>query len=326
MNSIKLGLIGLGHLGKIHLRNILKIDEIELVGIYDNNAALTSEVAKDFNINAFNNVDNLIEQCEALDIVTATNAHYDIAKKCIQKGKHVFIEKPITATFEQAKEIVQLAEAYNIKAQVGHVERYNPAYLAIKEKNISPKFIEVHRLAQFNPRGNDVSVVMDLMIHDLDLLLKMTQSNIKQIEATGVSIICESADICNARIEFENGCVANVTASRMSMKNMRKMRLFQHDAYISMDFYEKKTEIITLQNWIEGEEENMLIVNGNIKKRVQLEIPQSPEINAIEYELRGFANAIIKNLDVEVSAVDGMKAMQLAEAIESKIKERNLIT
>lgn len=326
MNSIKLGLIGLGHLGKIHLRNILKIDEIELVGIYDNNIVLTNEVAKNFNVKAYDNIDELIAKCEALDIVTATKAHYEIAKKCIQKGKHVFIEKPITATFEQAKEIVQLAEHYNVKTQVGHVERYNPAYLAIKGKDISPKFIEVHRLAQFNPRGNDVSVVMDLMIHDLDLLLKITQSNIKQIEATGVSIICDSADICNARIEFENGCVANVTASRMSMKNMRKMRLFQHDAYISMDFYEKKTEIITLQNWIEGEEENMLIVHGNIKKRVQLEIPQTPEINAIECELRGFVNAIIENIDIEVSALDGMKAMQLAEAIELKIKEKNLIT
>lgn len=324
MKSVKIGLIGLGHLGKIHLKNILNIPSLDLVGVYDQNQVLTEEIAKNFNVKAFYNIDELIKECEALDIVSATKSHFEIAKKCIEANKHVFIEKPITATLSQAETIVQLVEKHNVKSQVGHVERFNPAYLAIKHKNIQPKFIEVHRLAQFNPRGNDVSVVMDLMIHDLDLLLKITQSSIKNIEATGVAIVCNTADICNARIEFTNGCVANVTASRMSMKNMRKMRLFQHDAYISMDFYQKKTEIITLENWKEGEEENMLIVSGDVKKKVHLEMPQTPEVNAIEQELKSFASAILDDTSTEVSALDGMKAMQLAEAIEQKILENIL--
>lgn len=323
MSKIKLGIVGLGHLGKIHLQNALKVEAFEIVGIFDIHEKTVNEQAEKYQLKAFSSYESLLNEVDAVDIVSATSAHFDLAIKAIENNKHVFVEKPITSTLQQA---IQLTEALKkkpfVKMQVGHVERFNPAYLAVKNRTLQPKFIEIHRLSMFNPRGNDVSVVMDLMIHDLDLLLKIVQSNVKNIDANGVAIVCETEDICNARIEFENGCVANVTASRLSMKQMRKMRLFQNDAYISLDFLNKKTEIITLENAIDGEDDNLIIDNGKTKKKIGIEMPDSPPINAIETELSYFANAIIHNKEPEVTAFDGLKAIDLAEKIECKMKEK----
>ena len=240
-NKLKVGVLGAGHLGKIHLRLLNQSERYELVGFYDPNQEQAQKVVAEFGYTYFDNMDKLIEAVEVVDIVTPTLSHYECAKKAIAAKRHIFIEKPITSTVEEAEEIYRLLEANHLKGQVGHVERFNPAFLAAKSSIENPMFIEVHRLAEFNPRGTDVSVVLDLMIHDIDVLLSVVHSPVKHIEASGVAVISKSPDITNARIEFENGCVANLTASRISMKNMRKSRFFQRDAYISVDFLEKKS-------------------------------------------------------------------------------------
>ena len=244
---LKVGIIGVGHLGKFHLNNWQEIDGVKLVGFYDPSEENAKAVIEKYGLKRFTDLDALIEKCDAVDIVAPTNHHFSLCEKAIRKGRHVFVEKPLADTLEEGRLLVNMAKEANIKMQVGHVERFNPAYLAVKDLDLNPMFIEVHRLAQFNPRGTEVSVILDLMIHDIDIILSLVKSDVKNISASGVAVLTETPDIANVRIEFNNGCVANLTSSRISMKKMRKIRMFQKDSYIGIDFLEKKVEIIKIK-------------------------------------------------------------------------------
>ena len=322
-NKLKVGVLGAGHLGKIHLKLLNQSEKYELVGFYDPNEEQAQKVVAEFGYTYFDNIDQLIEAVEVVDIVTPTLSHYDCAMKAIAAKRHIFIEKPITSTVAEAEEIYQLLEKNHLKGQVGHVERFNPAFQAAKSSIANPMFIEVHRLAEFNPRGTDVSVVLDLMIHDIDVLLSVVDSPVKHIEASGVAVISKSPDITNARIEFENGCVANLTASRISMKNMRKSRFFQKDAYISVDFLEKKVEVIHMKDAPEEVSEyNMILQNAEgERKQIYFEYPEVQPTNAILEELETFADAIEYNTTPVVTFLQGTKALRLAKDIVTKIEE-----
>lgn len=311
---LKAGLVGAGHLGKIHLRLLNQSDKYEFVGFHDKDVENGKKLEAELGYQYFENFDDLLDQIEMLDIVTPTIYHYDYALKAIDKGLHFFIEKPVTHTLEQAEEILQKCQENGIKAQVGHVERYNPAFMATKDYIKDPMFIEIHRLAEFNPRGTDVSVVLDLMIHDLDILLSVVKSKVKIIHASGVCVVSKTPDIANARIEFENGCVANLTTSRISMKAMRKSRFFQKDAYISVDFLEKKAEVIKMQDAPEVPTPfDMIIENAEGEKnQILFEYPNIQPNNAILDELNSFADAITENKNVEVSLEDGTEALKVA--------------
>ncbi len=322
---MKIGVLGAGHLGKIHIKLLKEIELFELVGFYDTNTEVANEVAKMYNVKLFNSEEELFNAIDAIDIVTSTTTHFELAVKALKLKKHVFVEKPLTQNVEEALKLSELRKKAGTRVQVGHVERFNPAFRSAEEHIKTPMFIECHRLAQFNPRGTDVSVVLDLMIHDLDVLLNMVNSDVKEIHASGVSIMSNTPDICNARIEFENGCVANITASRISLKNMRKMRVFQNDAYISIDFLDKSTEIIKIKDLKEGEEENpfgLYLENPdlNLKREVQSFSLKCEETNAIKDELKSFYTAIINDKTPIVSLTDGMKALALAKQISEKIK------
>ena len=322
-NKLKVGVLGAGHLGKIHLKLLNQSEKYELVGFYDPNEEQAQKVVAEFGYTYFDNIDQLIEAVEVVDIVTPTLSHYDCAMKAIAAKRHIFIEKPITSTVAEAEEIYQLLEKNHLKGQVGHVERFNPAFQAAKSSIANPMFIEVHRLAEFNPRGTDVSVVLDLMIHDIDVLLSVVDSPVKHIEASGVAVISKSPDITNARIEFENGCVANLTASRISMKNMRKSRFFQKDAYISVDFLEKKVEVIHMKDAPEEVSEyDMILQNAEgERKQIYFEYPEVQSTNAILEELETFADAIEYNTTPVVTFLQGTKALRLAKDIVTKIEE-----
>ena len=322
-NKLKVGVLGAGHLGKIHLKLLNQSEKYELVGFYDPNEEQAQKVVAEFGYTYFDNIDQLIEAVEVVDIVTPTLSHYDCAMKAIAAKRHIFIEKPITSTVAEAEEIYQLLEKNHLKGQVGHVERFNPAFQAAKSSIANPMFIEVHRLAEFNPRGTDVSVVLDLMIHDIDVLLSVVDSPVKHIEASGVAVISKSPDITNARIEFENGCVANLTASRISMKNMRKSRFFQKDAYISVDFLEKKVEVIHMKDASEEVSEyDMILQNAEgERKQIYFEYPEVQPTNAILEELETFADAIEHNTTPIVTFLQGTKALRLAKDIVAKIEE-----
>ncbi|MFM7839364.1 MAG: Gfo/Idh/MocA family protein, partial [Chitinophagaceae bacterium] len=244
---LRIGIFGVGHLGKIHLNNWKEIPEIELTGFYDPDDAMALPIIDQYRLKRFTDPEQLIESCDAVDIVSPTPTHFNICTQAIRKGRHVFVEKPLAHTMDEARELVKLVKESNVKLQVGHVERFNPAFLALAGTELHPLFIEVHRLAQFNPRGTEVSVILDLMIHDIDIILSIVKSDVKSISASGVAVMTDTPDIANARIEFNNGCVANLTSSRISLKKMRKMRLFQKDAYIGIDFLNKKTEVIKLK-------------------------------------------------------------------------------
>ncbi|UOE37383.1 Gfo/Idh/MocA family protein [Chryseobacterium oryzae] len=311
---LKAGLVGAGHLGKIHLKLLNESSEYQLVGFHDKDAENGKKLEAELGYTYFENFDDLLNEIEMLDIVTPTIYHYDYALKAIEKGLHFFIEKPVTHTLEQAEEIVALCKKNGIKAQVGHVERYNPAFIGAKAYIQNPMFIEIHRLAEFNPRGTDVSVVLDLMIHDLDILLSVVKSPVKNIHASGVCVVSKTPDIANARIEFENGCVANLTTSRISMKAMRKSRFFQKDAYISVDFLEKKSEVIRMKEAPENPTPfDMIIENSEGEKnQILFEYPNIQPNNAILDELNSFAKAITENKNVEVSLEDGTEALKVA--------------
>ncbi|MFM2386019.1 MAG: hypothetical protein RL660_776 [Bacteroidota bacterium] len=325
MQQLAIGVLGAGHLGKIHIEQLLKISQCKVVGFYDSNAATREEVSAKFNITAFANEDELIASCDAIDIVTPTLSHFDLAKKCVTYGKHIFIEKPITETSEEAAQLIKMIHEANVVCQIGHVERLNPAFLAVKPLLSNPVFIEVHRLSQFNPRGTDVSVVLDLMIHDLDIILSLVNSDIRRISASGVKVVSDSIDIANARLEFMNGCVANITTSRISLKNMRKMRLFQKDAYVSIDFLNKTNEVVRINT--EGDATGPLdfeLRNAEGEKRiVSIGAEEVHMHNAIEMELRLFVDAVINNTAAVVSASDGLAALSLAEEILRKINTHN---
>ncbi|HUR67299.1 MAG TPA: Gfo/Idh/MocA family oxidoreductase [Chitinophagaceae bacterium] len=322
---LKIGVFGVGHLGKFHLNNWKEIPGVELVGFYDPNDDTAKEVSDKYQLSRFLDADTLIDACDVIDVVAPTHHHFECCEKAIKKGKHVFVEKPLANNMEEARQLVKLAAESGIKLQVGHVERFNPAFLAIKDMVLNPMFIEVHRLAQFNPRGTEVSVILDLMIHDIDIVLSIVKSDVKNISASGVAVMTETPDIANVRIEFDNGCVANLTSSRISMKKMRKIRLFQKDSYIGIDFLNKKTEVIKLK---EPQDSNVFafdIETPGGKKTIAMANPTIPEVNAIREELLAFKEAILQNTRTLVSEVDGLMAMDVAHQILEKIGN-NVIT
>uniref|UniRef100_UPI00404914C7 Gfo/Idh/MocA family protein n=1 Tax=Flavobacterium sp. TaxID=239 RepID=UPI00404914C7 len=294
---LKVGVLGAGHLGKIHLRLLNQSEKYELVGFYDAFEDNANKVTAEFGYKKFDSIAELIAAVDVVDIVTPTMQHFECAKQVIEAGKHIFIEKPISNTVAEAEEIIALANKYNVKGQVGHVERFNPAFTAVKDKINNPMFIETHRLAEFNPRGTDVPVVLDLMIHDIDAILSVVKSKVKSINASGVAVISDSPDISNARIEFENGCVANITSSRISMKNMRKSRFFQKDAYISVDYLDKVCEVVRMKDAPEvpGDFDMILQNAEGVKKQIYFDNPQVDANNAILDELETFADAINNN-------------------------------
>jgi len=314
---LKAGVLGAGHLGKIHLRLLNQSQEYDLIGFYDPDEANAKNVEAEFGYTYYNSIETLIDAVDMVDIVTPTLSHYDCAKQAIAKGKHIFIEKPITNTVEEAEEIRALVASNHVKGQVGHVERFNPAFLAVNTMVTNPMFIETHRLAEFNPRGTDVPVVLDLMIHDIDIILSVVNSKVKTVSASGVSVISDTPDIANARLEFENGCVANLTASRISLKNMRKTRFFQKDAYISVDFLEKKCEVVKMKNAPEQPGDfDMILQNAEgVKKQIYFDNPEITNNNAILDELESLANAINSNTTPVVTLHDGTEALRVATQI-----------
>lgn len=316
---LKIGQIGAGHLGKFHLNNWKTIEGVELVGFCDTDDANAAAVAQKYELRRFDTPEALIDACDAIDIVAPTTVHYQICELAIRKGKHVFVEKPLAHTMDEAKDLVKLAKEANVKFQVGHVERFNPAFLALQGQVLQPMFIEVHRLAQFNPRGTDVSVILDLMIHDIDIILSLVKGNVSYISANGVAVMSDTPDIANVRIEFDNGCVANLTSSRISMKKMRKMRLFQKDAYIGIDFLEKKTEIIRLNTPGDKNVFTFDIETNNGKKTIAIANPPVADVNAIKMELEKFRDAILQNTETPVTVLDGFRAMEVAHQILEKI-------
>jgi len=329
MEKLKTGIIGAGHLGKLHAKMLNGISNCTLAGVFDLNEIKSKALSEEFGTQLFEDQDALLENVDAVSIAATTSAHYDIAKECLLRGKHVFVEKPITATIPQAEEIVQLAEDNNLNLQVGHIERFNPALVSLEEHIIEPMFIQTDRLAQFNPRGTDVAVVLDLMIHDIDIILSLIKSNVKQIDASGVAVVSDSVDIANARIQFENGAVANVTASRISQKKMRKMRIFQRDNYISIDFITGIPEVYRLVPIDEDTGTGTLsfgeIGIGEKKKRVIYEQPDIKELNALQYELQLFVDSVLKHTKPVVTGQDGLRALRVAEQILQKIEESRKI-
>ena len=319
---IKIGVIGAGHLGKIHLKLLNSSKKFDLIGFYDIDKESSEELSKKEGYKYFSNLDNLLSNVDAIDIVSPTTTHFEIAKNVILKNKHVFIEKPITNKSENAKELIDLSMKNNIIGQVGHVERFNPAYVASIEHFNNPMFIESHRLSDFNPRGNDVSVIMDLMIHDIDIILNIVKSKVKEVKASGVSIVSNSPDIANARIEFENKCVANLTASRISLKKMRKTRIFQKDAYIAIDFLEKELQIVKIKDFDQSKSNLSMVIktNSGKDKVIYFENPEILQENSILNELESFAESINNNTIPKVTLIDGYEAVSVANEIMNQIK------
>lgn len=325
MEKLSVGVIGVGHLGKLHTKMFKQINNCELVGVFDSNPEQSALVSKEFGVPAFNSLDEIFNKVNAVSVAATTSAHFKVAKKCFENGIHVFIEKPITTTIEQAKKLVNLAKNKKLKLQVGHIERFNPGLISLESYFTEPRFIQTDRLAQFNPRGTDVAVVLDLMIHDIDIILSLIKSKVKQIDASGVAVVSDHIDIANARILFENGAVANVTASRISQKKMRKMRIFQRDYYLSLDFVTGVSEVYRLLPVDQNVGTNSIsfgeIGIGEKKKRLVYEQPESKEINALNYELQLFVDAVLKDKRPVVSGEDGLRALQVAETIIQKIEE-----
>ncbi|MDQ3279209.1 MAG: Gfo/Idh/MocA family oxidoreductase [Bacteroidota bacterium] len=321
---LKIGVFGTGHLGKFHLNNWKEIPDVQLVGFFDPDDAIAKGVEETYGLTRYASEDALIDACDAIDVVTPTQYHFALCEKAIKRGKHVFVEKPMANTVEEAKDLVKLVQESKVKFQVGHVERFNPAFLAAQSLKLTPMFIEVHRLAQFNPRGTEVSVILDLMIHDIDAILSLVKSDVKSISASGVAVITDTPDIANVRIEFDNGCVANLTSSRISIKKMRKMRLFQKDAYISIDFLEKKTEVIRLKGEEDQNAFSFDIETPAGTKTIAIASPQVPDVNAIKKELEEFVNAIQADEQPKVNEIDGLRALDVAHQILQKISHSRM--
>lgn len=328
MHKLNVGVIGVGHLGSLHTKMYAQMEGATLVGVYDADAARARTVAEEYKTKAFASIDELLAAVQAVSIVTTTKSHFDVASKALNRGIHTFIEKPITETIEQAKALIAVADAKQLQIQVGHIERFNAAILALESYNIKPLFIESHRLAQFNPRGSDVAVVLDLMIHDIDLILSLVRSPVERIDANGVAVVSDSADIANARIQFQNGCVANVTASRISQNKMRKMRLFQTDAYISIDFAQGLSEVFRLVDEGDtGAKPTMLlgkIEQGTRKREILYEQPEVREVNALKYELELFLKSVSEGTEPPVSGRDGLQALEVAQEILKRIESQKI--
>ena len=322
---IRIGILGAGHLGKIHLQCLQTLPQYQVTGFYDTDPSVSRHVAEKFGIKAFSSPEQLIAGSDTVDIVTTTSTHYALAKLAINSGKHAFIEKPVTSELHEAQELMKLAVQKGVKVQVGHVERFNPAMLAIKDMILEPRFIEVHRLSPFNPRGTEVSVVLDLMIHDLDILLHINPTPVARIFANGVSIVSNNPDIANARIEWENGCVANVTASRISLKSMRKMRLFQDNAYVGIDFLEKTAQIIRLMDATghAGDQtgDGLILDTPKGRRKVHIEIPEVKQENAIQIEFINFYKVVTGSEEPVVGLKEACNALELAHRISESINK-----
>ena len=319
---IKIGVFGAGHLGKIHLKVAEASNILDLVGFYDPDPEVVKKIISEKKYIAYRNPEKLIAAVDIVDIVTPTVSHFHIAKKAINANKNIFVEKPLANSIEEANSLVDMAKKQDVLGQVGHVERFNPAFQAVLTSINNPMFIETHRLAEFNPRGTDVSVILDLMIHDIDIVLSIVKSSIKSIHASGVAVISETPDISNARIEFENGCVANFTASRISLKKMRKSRFFQKNAYISLDYLTKQVEVVKIKDAVSeiNKDLDLLLTNAEgEKKQIYFEIPTIENTNPIKQELEHFANCIQKNITPRVSLKDGARALEVAHQIIAKI-------
>jgi predicted dehydrogenase len=328
MSNLKVGVIGTGHLGRLHIRLFKEVKNCDLVGIYDKEPDKAKSCGKEFEVKVFEQAEDLLKSVDAVSIVATTSAHYELAKRSLEAGKHVFIEKPITATIEEAEELVFLSDQKRLNLQVGHIERFNPALLSLEKYKLNPRFIETDRLAQFNPRGTDVAVVLDLMIHDIDIILSLVKSEVRKVNASGVAVVSDNIDIANARIEFENGAVANVTASRISQKKMRKMRIFQKDTYISLDFTTGASEVYRLASTDEKLQEPFIsfgeIGVGDKKRLVVYEQPELKEVNALQYELQVFIDSVINNEKPVVTGADGLKALKVAEIIIREINKSQI--
>ena len=321
---LKAGVLGAGHLGKIHLKLLNQSDSYDLIGFYDANKKASAAIESEFGYKSFPSMEELIEACDVIDVVTPTVSHFKCAKLVVEAGKHLFIEKPVTETVEEAEELLGLVRKHKVKAQVGHVERFNPAFMAVNHMISEPMFIEAHRLAEFNPRGTDVSVVLDLMIHDIDAILSVVNSEVQNVYASGVSVLSETPDIANARIEFKNGCVANLTASRISMKKMRKARFFQRDAYISVDFLDKACEVVKMKDVPKGKIDDFAMVLTNAegkKKQIYFDNPKISPNNAILDELNSFAQAIENDTTPVVTLEQGTQALKVAMQIIQTFKK-----
>jgi len=321
---LKIAVLGTGHLGKIHLKCIREIADFDLVGFFDPDLENAAKTEKEYGVRCWKSLDDLIDAVDVVDIVTPTISHFECAAKALKKCRHVFIEKPIVTTLNEARELIKIAGEANVKVQVGHVERFNPAFLAAEPLFDRPMFIESHRLAQFNPRGTDVPVILDLMIHDIDIILSVVKSNIRKISASGVAVVSDTPDIANARIEFDNGCVANLTASRISLKNMRKERFFQRDAYISIDFLKKELEVVKITDVGKDEASTGFILDlgpGKGTKQISFDRPEIKQLNAIKAELESFYSAIINNTVPPVTINDGYSALEVAHKIIEKINQ-----
>lgn len=328
MRKVNVGVIGVGHLGSLHATMYSQLEHANLIGVFDVDDQKARKVADEQGTKAYGAIDELIAASDAVSVVTTTVAHFEVAMKALQQGVHTFIEKPITETIEQAKSLVELADSSHLKIQVGHIERFNPAILALESFKIKPLFIESHRLAQFNPRGSDVAVVLDLMIHDIDLILSLVKSPVARIDANGVAVVSESVDIANARIQFQSGCVANVTASRISQQKMRKMRLFQQDAYISIDFAQGIAEVFRLVDEGDSNAQPTLLLGkidqGTRKRDIIYEQPEVKEVNALKYELELFVQSILNDTDPPVDGRDGMQALEVAREILQRIDTQKM--
>jgi predicted dehydrogenase len=330
MNDSKLAIavIGAGHLGSLHARMLSQIEDARLVGVYDLDESKASALAAELSTKVFRNVAEAVDASSAVSVATSTKAHFEIGSQVVEAGRHAFIEKPLTETIDQARKLVALAEQKKVKIQVGHIERFNPAILALEQYQLQPLFIESHRLAQFNPRGADVAVVLDLMIHDIDLILSLVKSKVTRIDANGVAVVSDSADIANARLQFENGCVANVTASRISQNKMRKMRLFQKDAYISIDFAQGLAEVFRLVDENDANVRSTMLLGkieqGTRKRAIVYEQPEVREVNALKHELQLFVQSIRSNSEPPVTGSDGLQALEVAEEIMKRIESQTV--
>tara|TARA_Y100000590_G_scaffold404164_1_gene491446 strand:- start:398 stop:1387 length:990 start_codon:yes stop_codon:yes gene_type:complete len=319
---IKIGVIGVGHLGKHHVEHFHTIKEANLVGVYDIDKSQSEKISNLYGIQSFDNIDSLLNEVDAVSIVTPTPEHKSVAIKCIEKRKHVFIEKPITSTVSEADELINLARKHNTIIQVGHIERLNPALLPLKQYDINPRFIEIQRLAPYMERGSDVPVVLDLMIHDIDLVLTFVSSAIKDIKANGVSIMTNSVDIANARISFENGTVANLTSSRVAKDRVRKMKIFQQDLYITVDLLMSLTEVYRAvdqkNNNIKAIMSAPLQSKGE-NRQILYEKPTIIQKDALRMELKNFVGATKKIEKPIVDGEAGKRALDLAIKIQNKI-------
>jgi len=327
MEKLKVGVIGTGHLGKLHVKMFKNMENCDCIGVFDTNLIQSETAANEFKVHYFQNEEELLKSVDAVSIAVTTSAHFEVAKRCLEKGKHVFIEKPITSTIDEAEKLVKLADEKKLNLQVGHIERFNPALVSLEKYISNPVFIETDRLSQFDTRGTDVAVVLDLMIHDIDVILSFIKSDVKKIDANGVAVVSDNVDIANARIQFENGAVANVTASRISQKKMRKMRIFQKDTYIALDFVTGVSEVYRLLQVDENVSSGISfgeIGVGDKKKRLIYEQPQVKEINALQFELQLFVDSVLQKTKPIVSGEDGLRVLRVAEEIIKKIEESRI--